>query len=233
MDHDPGTIELTIDRYLLKEMIPAEELEWEEHYFDCDQCFNELKNMSAVRSFLTERTGRAAEALEEIPRREGWATIHALTRRPTLAAAAVVLIISIPAIVGWIKAGNLQAELEVTRLPALSTGSYLLQEGVREGEVPTLRPPEEGPFLIHFNLLTSMTESSSYRASILDGSREVVWRLDDLRTDDTFGTFTILSRGSFFKPGAYELVVEEVRPDDGAVLNVFTFPFRVAAHDTQ
>lgn len=51
MDHDHAVQTHAVERYLLKEMTPAERLEFEEHYFDCVVCAEDLR---AAARFIDE-----------------------------------------------------------------------------------------------------------------------------------------------------------------------------------
>jgi anti-sigma factor RsiW len=74
-----------IDAYLRNELSPEEAARFEEHYFDCPECFRELGERSALAEALKE-AGPAAFAAR-VPARKSW--------RWALAAAAALLSVAV------------------------------------------------------------------------------------------------------------------------------------------
>ena len=130
MDHAEATSTQAPDRYLLGELSAAEADAFEEHYFDCAECADDLRAgmqlMSGGRSLARE--AKASPALAPVipiaPRRARWI--------PAVAAAALMLAITTPVIIKQWRSANAPAFEVATE--------YLVKEGVRgpnDGDVKT------------------------------------------------------------------------------------------------
>ena len=56
MLHEPGQLRATIERYLLGEMTPEEETQWEVHYLECNQCLRALERAQTLSQFLKQES---------------------------------------------------------------------------------------------------------------------------------------------------------------------------------
>jgi hypothetical protein len=242
IDHDPLSVMRTIERYLGGELSPEEQQEWEEHYFQCAQCFETLEATAQIREhFREEARVRLREGSRPASRHR--VRLRALTLpqwllpapawRPSLAAAAAAIIVAIPATMGWLRVASLRQEVRQLRMPGAASLSYVLDEGVRGVEPAVTIPVDAGRFLLQFNLVGEEREATTRTARIRDASGRVVWAGAGLAGQGPYGTFVISCQSSFFNPGDYELMVDEVRRDDGTVLNSSVFAFRVTGATRQ
>jgi anti-sigma factor RsiW len=94
MTHNEAVHTLAAERYLLEEMSETERDRFEEHYFDCEECADEVRLGSRVRDEV--RAGGAVTAAKTIPfvkpetRRARWQPMTAI---PWAAAAALALMV--------------------------------------------------------------------------------------------------------------------------------------------
>ncbi len=244
-DHDPEQIEQLIERYLRHEMSPDEEQAWEEHYLSCDHCFRLLQKTELVGRFVrgvaaAERQVTTAPTVEP-----SWSTflgsilqpfLRPATLRPAIVAALALLVVGIPAIIGWMRVGMLQRTLDSLRQPTIPLASYSLRgphrgpEGTGLATGPEVRLPKGGgAFLLRVPALPGADPSSTYRAHIDDAAGNTVWASGNLQIEGAARGFRILCQGAFFEPGPHHLLIEEARPTDGEVLQTFTFPFHIVA----
>ena len=236
MNHEPGRIRDTIERYLLGEMSPEEETEWEAHYLECSDCLNALERTKKLTRFLKHEAGLERGLLPKPGRKPTWFErfYSGSGFQPILAAAGIIIVVGIVAIVGWIRAGSLQRQIADLRLPSVPQVSFSLQ-GPRRGaggeEVappPEFQlPPGSESFLLTVPPLTAVERSSIYRAYVVGPEGDIVWTSPNLGFPSRMRRFTIVCQSSFFAPGDYELRVEEVRAADGQLLATFHFPFRL------
>ncbi len=243
--HDPEQVEQLIERYLRHEMSPHEEQQWEEHYLSCDHCFRLLQQTEVVGRFvrgMAAGEGKLAAAPAVQP---SWRTflgfvlqpfLHPGKLRPALVTALALLVVGVPAILGWLRVSMLQRTLDGLRQPTIPMVSYFLRgphrgpEGVDLGPSPEIQLPEdEAAFLLRVPPLPGADLSSAYRAHVTGPRGDTVWRSMDLRIEDATRGFRIFCRSPFFEPGRHTLHIEEVRPTDGEVLQTFTFPFQIIA----
>lgn len=132
MDHAEAIATYATDRYLLGELTAAEADAFEEHYFDCVDCADELRVgmqfMSGGRKLAREATEPVAPApvvsiAERRPRRTAWI--------PAAAAAALVLAIATPLLV-------MQRRTTGPTFEIASQHSFLLADSRAASDVPTL-----------------------------------------------------------------------------------------------
>jgi hypothetical protein len=130
MDHAEATATHATDRYLLDELTAAEADAFEEHFFDCVECADELRigmrfmngGLGAAREAAAPPETRVVQIADRRPRRSAWL--------PAAIAAALVLAVGAPLLLKQRAAGP---ELEVA-----SQHSFLLGEARGAGDVPAL-----------------------------------------------------------------------------------------------
>jgi hypothetical protein len=131
MDHAEATANYATDRYLLGELTAAEADSFEEHFFDCAECADELR---VGMQFMNGGRGLAREAAapaeapvvriaERRPRRAAWI--------PAAVAAALVLAIATPLLLK-------QRAMSAPTFEVASQHSFLLAESRGTADVPTL-----------------------------------------------------------------------------------------------
>ena len=132
MEHAEAKKNQAIDRYLLGELDAAEADAFEEHYFDCAECAEELRSgmqfMDGGRKLVLAESAQPAMApvvpMERPSRRMIWI--------PAAAAAALVLALATPMLM------NQQRAVEGPSFEVATQHSFLLSESRSAGEVPTL-----------------------------------------------------------------------------------------------
>jgi hypothetical protein len=236
IDHDELKMMQTIERYLRGELTPEEEQEWEEHYFQCENCFEALQATAQLAEFFkTDAARQPAECGRAKSRSRPRLTARSIrdwllpmpARQPALAWATATVLVGILAAAGWMRVATLRHEVRELRMPKTAILSYVLNEGVR-GEEPSVKIPiDAGRFLLQFNLLSQQAESTLRTARIKDTYGDVVWTGTDMKGQGRYGTFVIACESSFFTPGDYELHVDEVRSEDGMIASHSVFPFRI------
>lgn len=135
MDHAEATATYATDRYLLDELSAAEADAFEQHFFDCVECADDLRIgmriMNGGRD-LARRSAAPVEApvvrIEERRARRAWmpAAVGAM-------AAALVLLIGAPLL--------MRERAEAPSIEAGSTYTFALGESRGEADVPTLDGP--------------------------------------------------------------------------------------------
>jgi hypothetical protein len=236
VNHEPEHVRETIERYLLGEMSPEEEAQWEAHYLECSDCLKALERAKKLSRFLKHEATLEDGLLPKPGSKSGWFERFSGGSgfRPLLAAAGLVIVVGIIALGGWMRAGSLQRQIEELQLPSVPLVSFSLQ-GPRRGtggDDAIVRqefqlPPGSESFLLAVPPLTAMERSSIYRAHVVGPDGNVVWSSPNLGFASRTRRFTIVCQSSFFVPGDYELRVEEVRPTDEKLLATFRFPFRL------
>jgi anti-sigma factor RsiW len=130
MDHEVATTTHAVERYLLGEMPTSEREEFEEHYFSCADCAEDVRTASAlVRDLRTElRERRTAPKTSST----GWLSwLRPPVLVPTFAALTLLVV------VGYQNA-VVMPDLKAPR----SMASAMILDGTTRGEVPILRQSE-------------------------------------------------------------------------------------------
>ncbi|MGZ5443981.1 MAG: zf-HC2 domain-containing protein [Thermoanaerobaculia bacterium] len=134
MDHADAIATYATDRYLLGELTAAEADSFEEHYFDCVECADELRVgmqfMSGGRKLAREATEPAATPapVVSIAERRPWRTAWI----PAAAAAALVLAIATPLLMKQQRAAS------APTFEIASQHSFLLADSRGASDVPSL-----------------------------------------------------------------------------------------------
>lgn len=127
MDHEVATKTHAIERYLLGEMPTSERDAFEEHYFACAECAEEIRSASSLMHDMKAALREFQTAPKTSP--SGWLSwLRPPVLIPTFAA------VLLAAVVGY------QNTVVVPDLKApRSMASAVILDGVTRGDVPTLR----------------------------------------------------------------------------------------------
>jgi len=234
MSHDQIKNNDVVDRYVLRKLSPAEERMFEEHCFECDECFAAAQEAEKVIFAIKDAAKRGVLVTSGATTRSAlasvWERIESWLRSPAIAAVATVLAIALlyPAWQGLVTLPRLQNELQ----PQANAPSYQLEyttNRARAGEGKIAINAATRTFILNFVLLEKKTAAPKYRAEIVDDENKIVWRTETLKPVGEFGGFSIACHNSFFAPGKYTLKVYEIDPANGQIANVFSFPFVITS----
>ena len=238
VEHGKTDIQDLVERYLRGELSIEEEREWEEHYFQCEECFRILEDTAAVARFVKTEAPRSPEWYESGSPRKGsfrslLEIVSAAPRwQPLLAAAAVLIVIGIPSIMALMRINTLEEEVNRLQSPFVPRQSLILQCGLRGSTPEYTVHTGDGAFLLQFNIPAMSHEKVSHKARISDSDGVTIWSTDTLIGHGTYGTFVISCRASFFPAGEYFLTVDQIRSDDGTPIKTYSFPFRIVREDS-
>lgn len=136
MDHEVAAKTHTIERYLLGEMPASERDAFEEHYFDCTECAEEVRTASALmRDMKSALRERAATPARSSPGWFSWLRMPVLV--PTFAAALLAVVVGYQ---NMVVLPDLEAPQSMT--------SAVILDGATRGDVPTVRAGDPLQFAI-------------------------------------------------------------------------------------
>lgn len=239
MDHVTIKEKEIIERYILRQLTAEEEKQFEEHYFECEQCFSEilatekiilgLKNAS-VKGLLNtaEPEGKKSFGLNNI--------LNLFSPPPALALAATVLIVILiyPAWRGIFKVPQLEKEIANLQEPQTGIQNYFLETTRSEQDVQVIKIPantNNQSFLLSFNILEKSIPNPGYNAKIMDKNGRIIWETENLKGVGEYEVFTIICYSSFFKADEYKLKVYEINPEENKILSEFNFSFKIVDHN--
>jgi hypothetical protein len=205
---------------LLNELTPELREQFEEHFFSCQQCANDLQAGAAFldhsKAVLSSAVTSKADGLA--PQRSGksWAVFKPAFAGPVLAL--LLIVVGYQAFVAMPKL-KLQASLasQPHLLPALS----LINVTSRGNNTAMLAARRGEPFLLFVDI-PSENRFSSYIASLYDAAGHEIWSLN-IPESATKDTVSIQVPGQ--AEGKYVLVVRGT--DGGKAAEVGRFPFEL------
>jgi hypothetical protein len=163
MDHEESVRAGAVEKYLLDELGDDDRARFEEHFFDCPECAEELK---LTETFLAGARRVVAARAAEAPRASGWTRHFWPAPAGALAAAAVLIAV----VVGHDLSARRQLAAALAPQPA--TWYFL---AVSRGEPPVIVTSKS-------KRLVGMTLGeppgpplSSYRCEVRDAAGRVVW----------------------------------------------------------
>lgn len=207
MDHLEAVKLQAAEKYVLGELPPDLREQYEEHYFECAECAEDLKAtlafVGAAREVMREEPAPASAVQKERPARSGWATWF----RPAIfvpAMAALVLGIGYYSFSSRPKVGEITAPGQVLD----SSPSFGLRGGDRlENEKTVLQVRGKGSFQLRFDFVPAQDHDFSiYTGELQDKSSRVLLQFDIPR-DRINKEVNLIVPAGLLRPGDYTLAV--------------------------
>jgi hypothetical protein len=175
MDHNQATQLTAVEKYLLDERTPEEREEFEQHFFDCQECAVDLRAtdafITAVKDELTVNPVRKA-GFGNVSKRPLAAFWPAAIAWVALAASLLVIVYENVVVFPHLK--NQIAELSAPEiLPAVS----LVGGNSRGSQVPVAQVVAGKPFLLSLDL-PAEDRFSSYSCLLYAPSGSLSWRVE-------------------------------------------------------
>jgi hypothetical protein len=201
MDHTAVVREKTTERYLLNELDPEVRDEFEEHYFDCPEC---AQDVSAASVFVEHSKLVLAESSEPASAR---AAVHPVRRgffawlRPAFAAPALALLLAVVGYQNLVTYPRLQSELNQPQiLPAVlvDVGTYGAGEtAVPEGKglLLSLRIPPDGAYARYTAELYNPAGKAEGSFTITPATGQDQWSVTVPAVQREAGTYTLALHG--------------------------------------
>jgi Putative zinc-finger len=214
MDHDYAVRLSLVEKYLLDELPPELRDEFEEHYFDCVECSQDL---GAAAAFLDAAKSelratplpKAAPTIPDhtapikSPASKSWLSWLWTPAFVVPALAACLLVIAYQNLVIFPRFRDSLAELRSPQiLPTLS----LLGGNSRGGSAPSIAMDGSNAFLVLIDIPTQ-DRFSSYTCLLYSPSGSVAWRVQ-VSGEEAKDTVSIRVPAGRAAPGSYTLVVQ-------------------------
>ena len=206
MDHNDAVRLSLVEKYLLDELPPELRDEFEEHYFDCQECAADLRATAAfLDAAKVELETSSAPAPEPGPAKKSWLAWLWTPAFAVPALAACLLVIAYQNLIVYPHYKGQIAQLQAPEiLPTLS----LAGGASRGGETPSITVKTGRPFLLMVDIPTQ-ERFSSYTCVLYSPSGSLIWRIPvsaesakdtvPIRVpaaDWTAGTYTLLIQGN-------------------------------------
>ena len=220
MDHAAAERQMLSERYLLNELTPEVREEFEEHFFSCQQCAQDLEVAAAFvdHSKAVLSSPVRPEAVQPVPRvsEKFWARLRPAFALPLLG---LLVLLSYQSFVVF---PSLRHAAELAKSPHLLPALSLINVGARGENQASLLARKGEPFLLFVDI-PGDNHFPTYLASLQDEAGREVWSLTipEAATKDTI-SIQVPGRNT---PGPYTLVV---RGENGAeATEVGRYPFNL------
>jgi hypothetical protein len=204
MDHQEATRRGAVEKYLLNELAPPERDEFEEHFFDCQECAADL---STTAAFLDEakrelKRSPGARPAPRIVKKSPFAFFW----RPAFAAPAWLLLVLVIGYQNAVVYPRLSGDLAQLNRPEVLASVSLIGANSRGGAVPsvTIRP---GQSILLSVDIPAAEQFSSYACALIAPSGARLWQLP-VSAEQAKDTVSMRIPAGHWQDGEYRLTVE-------------------------
>jgi hypothetical protein len=204
MDHQEATRREAVEKYLLDELAPPERDEFEEHFFDCPECAEDLRTTAAFLDAAArelERHTPAAPAAKRAAKSR-----FALLFRPAFAAAAFALLLLVIAYQNVIVFPRLTGTVAELDHPEVLAAVSLIGANSRGGPVPSVTVARGQSLLLSLDI-PGAEPVSSYRCVLVAPSGAVIWQVP-VSAAQARDTVSIRIPAHPWQDGEYRLTVQ-------------------------
>jgi len=171
MDHNQATQLTAVEKYLLDELPPEVRDEFEEHFFDCQECATDLRATAgfidaAKREFKVKPAAVAGSKSRMVsiwPSALAWAAL-----------AASLLVIAYQNVVVY---PRFKSEIAELKAPEILPQVSLVGGNSRGGQIPVATVGSGRPFLLLLDIPTE-DRFSSYTCLLYSASGSLAWRVE-------------------------------------------------------
>lgn len=225
MDHSTATRNAVAESYVLGELGDEERAEFEEHFFTCPECAEEVKTLTTfvddAKVVLAKDKERSSSWLADAARRllrVSWQPLPALP-----AAAAVLLLLGVTVYQATVTVPRLQHEVAQARAPQATSWHFL---SVARGDPPEIHV-SENQRMIGLTLSRSGYEAyTHYRVDVRDATDTQV-QSTVVPAPPAGDELQLLIPVAEIDPGAYALVLSGLDGPDSptAAPDLVRYPF--------
>jgi hypothetical protein len=200
MDHQQATQLTAVEKYLLDELPPEVRDEFEEHFFDCQECATDLRATAgfidaAKREFKVKPAtvaGSKSRVVSIWPSALAWAAL-----------AASLLVIAYQNVVVY---PRFKTEIAELKAPEILPQVSLVGGNSRGGQIPVATVGSGQPFLLLLDIPTE-DRFSSYTCLLYSASGSLAWRVE-VSPQQARDTVSIRVPSAGKGPGEYTLTVQ-------------------------
>src|SRR5271154_2410512 len=205
MDHTTAARTMAVEKYLLGEFDSEEQDAFEEHFFSCDDCAQEIKAGAALMKhgkeiFTREQTAEKAVVGVGPPKREWFAWL-----RPAFAVPALAFMLGIVVFQNLVQVPALHQSLVALNAPAVLPNADLHSGSARGDDHVVVAKPGE---LFQLTIDIPDTSNVAHMAEMYDASGRKLWSLP-IRADAPKDGLSLKMPGDL-QSGSYSLVVRQV-----------------------
>jgi hypothetical protein len=203
MDHNYITQDHTFERYLLDDLTPEVRDEFEEHFFDCQECATDLRATAAfMDAAKREFRIHPVEPGGDIKGKSFFASAWPSALVWSALAASLLVI----AYQNMIVFPHFRTEISELKAPEILPAISLVRGNSRGGQIPAGTVGNARPFLLQLDLPTQ-DRFSSYTCLLYAPSGVLIWRTE-VSAQSARDTVSIRVPPADRPPGEYTLAVQ-------------------------
>jgi hypothetical protein len=221
MDHNEAMRGAAVEKYLLDELAPPERDEFEQHFFDCQECAADLQTTAAflegTKSEFRRRHIARPAPLEKKNR-------FAFLWRPAFASSAFALLLLVIVYQNVVVYPRFAGEIAQLKNPEVLPSISLIGAGSRGAAVPAATVSRAQSVLLSLDIPAAQ-QYSSYSCVLIDPSGAIIWRVP-VSAEQAKDTVSIRIPARDWAGGGYQLVVqgnENPAPSEPADLAHYRF----------
>jgi Putative zinc-finger len=222
MDHAEALRTKAAERYLLGEMTPGAREEYEEHFFGCVECAQEVQAgamfVDAARDVLKSE-GFSAAAVKDDRKPSFWA----LVLRPAFAIPAMALLLFVVGYQNLRTIPQMRSELMRSNSAQVPEMFSLLGANSRGGETLEVSVPRDREFGFYVDIPSSH-QFSYYRLGI-ESDAGPTGLSTEVSAQEANETVHFVAPPSRLSSGKYSLVVRGYDPQKSSTVDVARYPF--------
>lgn len=224
MNHEEATQLMATERYLLGELTPDQREQFEEHYFECEECALDLRGGNAfiahAKSVLCAPEHATAVPAEGRGPASGWLG----WLRPAFALPVLAILLAVIGYQNFVAFPQLKKTVAAVNTPQILASVSLLNSNSRGSNLPSafVRPGE--PFLLFVDVPPG-SAFHSYLAELFSSDGTSKWSLT-IPAESIKDTLSIRVPPQA-QQGSYTLVVRGIGESGAAVSEVARYGFEL------
>jgi hypothetical protein len=235
MDHQEALQREAVEKYLLDELALEERDEFEEHFFDCQDCAADLKITAAFLDEAKREFRRAPPAEKPVPvakpaPRIGKPLRFGFLWRPALVAPAFALLLSVIVYQNVRVFPHAAGEGAKLDRPEVLSAVSLIGANSRGGVSPSVTVGRDQPVLLTLDI-PAAEQYSSYTCTLIAPSGAKVWSVP-VPASQAKDTVSIRIPAAEWKSGEYTLIVQAyANPAPGEPADIAHYRFTLNGID--
>ncbi len=203
MEHDEAMRRSAVEKYLLGELPPPERDEFEEHFFDCQECAADLKTTAKFldQAKIELQRGIVAKPKKPVPKKSPFSFLWT----PAFASPAFAMLLLIIAYQNVAVFPRLAGEVQ-PKNPEILAAVSLIGGNSRGGSISSVMVTRAQPILLSVDIPATQ-QFSGYSCVLVAPSGAIVARVP-VSAEQAKDTVSIRIPGENWGSGKYEVIVQ-------------------------
>lgn len=203
MDHHEAVQSHAVEKYVLDELSPAQRDEFEQHFFECQECAADLQSTAAFLKTAKKefRRGPGTPTTSKVARKPWFAFLW----RPAVAMPAFALLLLVVAYQNAVVYPRLGARLAKLNHPEVLAMVSLIAANSRGGPLTSVKLTPDQPLLVSVDI-PAAAQYTSYTCELVSPGGDPVWRVP-VSAEEANDTVSLRIPGGQWRDGDYILTV--------------------------